>query len=86
MLVALKFGLAGCLVAAIRRRDLIDRPTLARLLAIWLLAAAILVAVFVWLLATEEVPIHTVALGVVIVLPLVRPLAAPLALAWNRHR
>ena len=30
--VVTKFALAGCIVAALRRRDLIDRPTLARLL------------------------------------------------------
>jgi hypothetical protein len=85
-LVVLKFGIAGCLMAAIRRRDLIDRPTLARLFAIWLLAAALLIALFVWLLPSDVTPAYTVALGVVVVLPLVRPLAAPLAFAWNRHR
>jgi hypothetical protein len=85
-LVVLKLGLAGCLVAAIRRRDLIDRPTLTRLLALWLFAAAILVALLVWLLPADETTAYAIALGVVLVLPLVRPLAAPLAFAWNRHR
>ena len=39
-----------------------------------------------WLVPSGVVPLYGLALGVVLFLPLARLLAAPLALAWNRHR
>lgn len=84
--VLVKIGLSGLVIATLRRRDQLDRPTLARLMALWLVVALSLIALFTWLLPAEQAPAYAVALAVVLVLPLVRPLAAPLAFAWNRHR
>jgi len=85
-LVLVKFAAVACLAASLRRRDLIDRPTLARLFALWLLAALAIVSLLLWLLSAAEAPPESIALAVLLVLPLARPLAAPLAFAWNRHR
>jgi hypothetical protein len=57
-----------------------------RLLGLWLGAALGLVAVLVWLIPSNYLPLYSAALGVVLFLPLARLAAAPLALAWNRHR
>lgn len=57
-----------------------------RLVAAWAVAAAALAGVLAWLVPPELVPAYGVGLGVVLLLPLARLTAAPLALAWSRHR
>jgi hypothetical protein len=84
--VLVKFALAGWIIAILHRREELDRPILAGLMTLWLVAALSLIALFAWLLSTEQAPAYAIALAVVLILPLARPLAAPLALAWNRHR
>lgn len=54
--------------------------------ATWLLAVAILYGAFVWWVDTELIPRYVLALIAILVVPLVRVSAAPLALDWNRHR
>ena len=54
--------------------------------ACWTLAVFFLYAVFVWWIDTPFIPRHMLAVFAILAVPLVRLSAAPLALAWNRHR
>ncbi len=72
--------------------------TVVMALGIWLLGAGSLVALAVWRLPAEgivvpladraalRVPMLLIVMGIALVFPLVRVLAAPLAVAWHRHR
>jgi hypothetical protein len=79
---------AGLLIArALWRRGLVPPRTLTRFAVAWVLAAAGLFGLAVWLVPPEVysppvVGCAAVALG----MPLVRLGLAPLALDWNRHR
>jgi hypothetical protein len=53
---------------------------------IWSLAVFALYAVLVWLLDTPHFPHYLLMLLAILAIPLARLSAAPLALAWNRHR
>ena len=55
------------------------------LLGLWLVVAGGLVVLLSWLVP-GDISVYAIALGVVLFLPLARLAAAPLALAWNRHR
>lgn len=85
-LVALKLLVAGGVLTVLFRRGELDRGTGAKLLFAWLLAVAVLFGSLAWLVPVELVARHHLALNAVLTVPLARPLAAPLALAWNRHR
>lgn len=76
---------AGLLSVLVRRREL-EAGAAAKLAGVWAVAAAALFAVLAWLVPPALVPTYALALGVVLALPLARLAAAPLALAWNRHR
>jgi hypothetical protein len=54
--------------------------------ACWTLAVFLLYAVFVWWVDTPLIQGHMLAVFAILAVPLVRVSAAPLALAWNRHR
>ena len=54
--------------------------------ACWTLAVFLLYAVFVWWIDTPLIQRHMLAVFAILAVPLVRVSAAPLALAWNRHR
>ncbi|HSQ58694.1 MAG TPA: hypothetical protein VLM40_23435 [Gemmata sp.] len=84
--ILLKFALAARFVQASRRRAGLELGTAARLVAIWFLIAGGLFGMLACLVPEDQVPLHELALGVVLFVPLTRFLAAPLALAWNRHR
>jgi hypothetical protein len=45
-----------------------------------------LYSVLVWFFSTPFVARYLLALIAILAVPLARPSAAPLALAWNRHR
>ena len=83
-LIVLKLSLAGWLTRAVLRRGLVPGRSLAAAGAAWLAAAAAYTAL---LHRLAGVPLPTAAAVVVLLLlPLNRLLAAPLALEWNRHR
>jgi hypothetical protein len=84
--VLLKLLLAGWLARALRGRGLVATRTLLGWLAAWSLAALGLFAALALLTPAAQVPRPYLALGVVLVLPLARLAAAPLALHANRHR
>jgi hypothetical protein len=71
---------------AVTHRGLVEKRTLAWLLGLWLTVAVMLAALLCWLDPGQFLAAHTLVLGVILYLPLTRLLAAPLALAWNRHR
>lgn len=54
--------------------------------ACWTLAVFFLYAVLVWWIDTPLIQRHMLAVFAILAVPLVRVSAAPLALAWNRHR
>jgi hypothetical protein len=84
--VAVKLAVSGWALAALRRRDMLDRLEAFRIVAGWTLAVAGLIALLLWLIPRDFAPAYGIALGVILILPLARLLVAPLALAWNRHR
>jgi hypothetical protein len=81
--VALKVLAALWVSRILERCGLVPLSVLRGALAVWLLSAAGLFGVLYWLLRP---PVSTLALGIVLALPLTRLALAPLALAWNRHR
>jgi hypothetical protein len=54
--------------------------------ASWSIAVFALYGVLVWLLDTPHFPHYLLMLVAILAIPLARLSAAPLALAWNRHR
>jgi hypothetical protein len=84
--VLLKLLVTGGLVRAILRRGLLKPATLVRGLGLWLLVTAGLFVLAWAAVRPDWVPVSWLALGAVLCVPLARIVAAPLALAWNRHR
>ena len=84
--VAVKLLAATWVVRANDRRGLVERRALARLLCLWVAVAAALFVVAWEALSQEKVPALTVAFGIILLLPLVRLFATPLAVNWDRHR
>jgi hypothetical protein len=82
----LKLLAAGLTCRAACRRGMVSRDALARLLDLWLLAAVGLVVALWWLAPRDYFSVPSLVAGVVLFLPLTGLAAAPLALAWNRHR
>jgi hypothetical protein len=52
----------------------------------WCVAVLALYGLLVWLVSTPFIPHYLLALVAILAIPLARLSAAPLALAWNRHR
>jgi hypothetical protein len=90
---------AGWVLRTAQRRGLVEWHNQTIVLGLWVLGLACLVTMSCWLLPSEglplpaeigpgtlHIPVALVALALVLALPLVRLMAAPLALAWNRHR
>ena len=75
----------GIAVRIYRGRFLSDRALVAGA-AIWCVAVLALYGVLVWLLDTPHFPHYLLMLVAILAIPLARLSAAPLALAWNRHR
>ncbi len=60
--------------------------TLLAIAAGWLTGVLLLHGVLVWLIDTPLFPSYILTLIAILLVPLVRPVAAPTLLAWNRHR
>jgi hypothetical protein len=84
--VALKLVVAGGALTLLHRRGDLDARAIARLIALWMFAVLCLFGLSAWLVPSEVAPTYALALGALLLVPLARPLLAPLALAWNRHR
>jgi hypothetical protein len=82
----LKFAVAAWVLRALHARGYLGPAAVAKVLGAWLLTAAVLFGLLVWLVPEGAAPAYGLALGVVLAVPLARLLVSPLALAWNRHR
>ncbi len=86
VLVGLKMAIAVCVAVRLYRSRLLSDRTLIIGAACWLAAVLALYGVLVWWIDTPLIPRFILALFAILAIPLARVSAAPLALAWNRHR
>ncbi len=85
-LVGLKMSAAAWIATRLDRSRLLGDRALVAGAACWVLAVLALYGVLVWFFSTPFVARYVLALIAILAVPLVRISAAPLALAWNRHR
>lgn len=86
VLVAFKVAASGWVAIRLGRSGLLtDRAMLVGAMG-WSIAVFALYAVFVWFADTPVFPHYLLLLIAILQVPLTRVSAAPLALAWNRHR
>jgi hypothetical protein len=85
-LAVIKFALAVWLAIRLYHSTLLRDRTLVLGAAIWCVAVLAIYALMRWWLDTDLFPRHIMMLAAILIVPLIRPSAAPLALAWNRHR
>jgi hypothetical protein len=86
VLVCVKMSLAVWIATRLYRRRLVSDRALVIGAACWCVAVFALYGVLVWMLDTPHVPRYLLMLVAILAIPLARLSAAPLALAWNRHR
>jgi hypothetical protein len=86
ILVGVKISAASIVAIRLYRSRLLTDRALVTSAAAWLVAVLALYGVLVWLLSTPFFPRYVLALLAILPIPLARLSAAPLALAWNRHR
>src|SRR3989454_1165181 len=86
MLVGVKMAVAAWIATRLYRRRLLSDRALVTGAASWCVAVLALYAVLVWFFSTPFVARYVLALIAILAVPLARLSAAPLALAWNRHR
>jgi hypothetical protein len=86
VLVCLKMSAAVWIVMRLHRGRLISDRTLVTGAACWSAAVLALFGLLAWFVGTPLVPHHLLLLIAILAVPLARLSAAPLALAWNRHR
>src|SRR5436309_1510837 len=85
-LVGLKMSAAAWIATRLDRNRLLGDRALVAGAACWVLAVFALYGVLVWFFSTPFVARYVLALIAILAVPLARISAAPLALAWNRHR
>src|SRR5207245_10697855 len=85
-LVGVKMPAAAWIATRLDRNRLLGDRALVAGAACWVLAVFALYGVLVWVFSTPVVAHYQLALIAILAGPLVRISAAPLALAWNRHR
>jgi hypothetical protein len=86
LLVCMKLTAAVGLVSRLRKRALLSDRAIVTYVSCWLMLVLGLFGLLAWLVPTQSAPRYLLGLAAVLVVPLARPAAAPLALAWNRHR
>jgi len=86
VLVAVKLLAAAFVAARLTRSGLLRDRTLVLGAALWTTAVLALYGVLSWLVSGPLVPGYFLVLLAIVAVPLARISAAPLALAWNRHR
>src|SRR5438105_2384482 len=85
-LVGLKMSAAAWIATRLDRSQLLGDRALVLGATCWLVAVLALYGVLVWFFSTPFVARYVLALIAILAVPLARIAAAPLALAWNRHR
>ena len=86
VLVGLKMSCAAWVATRLYRSRLLTDRTLVTGAACWLVVVLALHGVLVWFVSTAFIPRYLLASIAILAIPLARLSAAPLALAWNRHR
>jgi hypothetical protein len=86
ILVFFKMTAAAGIAARLYRTRLLSDRALVAGAAGWCAAVLTLYGLLVWFFSTPFVPRYLLALVTILAIPLARLSAAPLALAWNRHR
>jgi hypothetical protein len=86
ILVCLKMSAASLIATRLYRSRLLSDQTLVTGAACWCAIVLGLYGLLAWLLSTPLFPRYVLALVAIMAIPLARLSAAPLALAWNRHR
>ncbi|HUF22844.1 MAG TPA: hypothetical protein VMN81_01860 [Vicinamibacterales bacterium] len=86
VLVPIKMAAAAWVVTRLYRSGLLSDRVLVTGAACWCAAVLALYGVLVWIVSTPLFPRSFLALVAILAIPLARLSAAPLALAWNRHR
>jgi hypothetical protein len=85
-LVLFKMIAASWIGVHIYRGRLLSERAFVTGAALWCIAVFALYGVLVWLLDTPHFPHYLLMLVAILAIPLARLSAAPLALAWSRHR
>ena len=86
VLVCLKMSAAAWVATRLCRSRLLGDRALVIGAASWAAAVLALYGALVWLFSGPLIPRYFLALVAILAIPLARLSAAPLALAWNRHR
>jgi hypothetical protein len=86
VLVTLKMLAAVLVAALLARSGLLSDRTLVAGAAGWVAVVLALYGVLGWLVSGPLIPRYFLLLLAILAVPLARVSAAPLALAWNRHR
>ncbi|MEO8580398.1 MAG: hypothetical protein ABI469_09115 [Gemmatimonadales bacterium] len=86
VLVFIKMSAAVWIVTRLYQSRLLSDRTLVTGAACWCIVVLALYGLLVWFFSTPFFPRYLLALVAILAVPLARLSAAPLALAWNRHR
>ena len=86
ILVFVKMSAAAWVFVRLQRTRLVRDGALLTGAASWCVATLALYGLLAWFLSTPVFPRYVLALVAILASPLARLSAAPLALAWNRHR
>jgi hypothetical protein len=86
ILVCVKMSAAAWIVTRLYHSRLLRDRTLVTGAACWCAAVLALYGLLVWLVDMPFFPHYVLGLVAILAIPLARLSAAPLALAWNRHR
>jgi hypothetical protein len=86
ILVCVKISAAAWIATRLHRSRLLSDRALVTGAACWCAAVLALYGLFAWFFSTPLFPRYVLALVAILAIPLARLSAAPLALAWNRHR
>jgi hypothetical protein len=86
VLVGGKMAAASWVAIHLQRSRVLSDRTLVTGAAAWVAAVLALYGLLTWLLFTPFMPRYLLGLIAILMIPLARLAAAPLALAWNRHR
>ena len=81
-----KVMLSGAIAVRLQRRGLLSDRTLMAGAVGWCATVLALYTLFAWFLDSALFPRYLLVLLATVLVPLARVSAAPLALAWNRHR
>lgn len=84
--VTLKMLLASWIAVRLHAERLLSDRALVIAAAAWLAAVLAVYGAFAWLTDSPQIPKYFLLLLAILFVPLARVSAAPLALAWNRHR